>query len=335
MTILRWGEWGEAVVRIMADAKPGENLLILTNTGINTELGHACLVGGINAKANTQLMIIPQMTSRDFSRELPTVVGAIEASDVIIALGPAPNASIETALLRFREKGGRLTSCEHQEIDDWVIGGVLDVDYELMSKVANRICELWSSTELCRVTSSLGTDVSFQLKGRPALPGDGRALRPGDMDYFPGATPSIAPVESTINGIVVIDGTLDDPLGRVSEPVTLHLESGVINKIEGGDDADALRTRLHSTGDPKALAVCHWNVGINPRARLGNGMAQDEMVMGAITFGFGSQDPIFQGTVGPAKMHSDVVLTSGTIILDGVVMIENGVLNPELGLGGL
>ena len=335
MTILRWGEWGEAVVRMMVNAKPGENLLILTNTGINTEMGHACLIAGINTKANTQLMTLPQLTSREFSRELPSVVGAIEGANVIITLGQIPNASIEAALLRFREKGGRVTQCEHQEIDDWVIGGVLDIDYELMSEVANRICELWSNTERCQVTSPLGTDVSFQLKGRPALPGDGRALRPGDMDFFPGATPSIAPVESTINGIVVIDGTLDDPLGPVSEPVTLHLEKGVITKIEGGEDADALRTRLHSTGDPKALAVCHWNVGINPRARLGNRMAEDEMVMGAITFGFGSQDPIFQGTVGPAKMHSDVVLTSGTIILDGIVMIEDGVLNPDLGLGGL
>lgn len=335
MTILRWNEWGEAVVGMMVEAKPGENFLILSDTSLNTEIGEACLAAGIKAKANTQLMVIPQLSSDDYTRELPSVVGALVGADVIVILGPASNASIEAAMLKSREKGGRVTQCEPLGNDDWIIEGVLDVDYPLMSKVATRICELWSDTDICRVTSPLGTDVTFRLKSRPAVPGDGRAIAPGDADFFPGATPSIAPVEETINGTVVVDGTLDAPLGRVSEPVTLLLEKGVITSIEGGADADALRTRLESTGDPKALAVCHWNVGISPRARMGNKMAEDEMVMGAITFGFGNQDPIFQGTVGTAKMHSDVVLTSGTITLDGVVMCENNKLNPDLGLGGL
>jgi hypothetical protein len=38
MTILRWREWGEAVVGMMVEAKPGENLLILTDTAINRGL---------------------------------------------------------------------------------------------------------------------------------------------------------------------------------------------------------------------------------------------------------------------------------------------------------
>ena len=335
MTVLRWNEWGEAVVRMMVEAKPGENLLILTDTGLNTEIGEACLAAGINAKANTQLMVIPQLSSKDYTRDLPSVAGALVGADVIVILGPAQNASIEAAMIESREKSGRVTQCEPLNNEDWIIEGVLDVDYELMSEIASRICELWSNTEICQLISPLGTDISFRLKGRPALRGDGRAISPGDADFFPGATPSIAPVEETINGTVVVDGTLDAPLGRVSEPVTLQLAKGVITSIEGGADADALRARLESTGDPKALAVCHWNVGISPRARMGNKMAEDEMVMGAITFGFGNQDPIFQGTVGTAKMHSDVVLTSGTIILDGVVMCENNKLNPDLGLGGL
>jgi leucyl aminopeptidase (aminopeptidase T) len=155
------------------------------------------------------------------------------------------------------------------------------------------------------------------------------------MDFFPGATPSIAPVEDTIQGTIVVDGTMDTPINQVSTPVTLRLEKGVITAIEGGADADAFRSRLESTGDPKAFHLCHFNVGLNPRARLGYRMMQDEMVVGAVTFGFGAQDPIFEGTVGLAKMHSDVVLTSAAIILDGVVMCENNKLNAELSLGDL
>ena len=74
---------------------------------------------------------------------------------------------------------------------------------------------------------------------------------------------------------------------------------------------------------------------MNPCAKLGIKMMQDEMVTGAVTFGFGDQDPIFEGTVGAAAMHTDVVLRSPTIQLDGTVMCENNTFSADLGLGGL
>ena len=52
--------------------------------------------------------------------------------------------------------------------EDFLIEGILDVDYALVVKVCEKICELWEKTEICHVTSPLGTDISFQLKGRPA-----------------------------------------------------------------------------------------------------------------------------------------------------------------------
>ena len=47
------------------------------------------------------------------------------------------------------------------------------------------------------------------------------------------------------------------------------------------------------------------------------------MCVGAVTFGFGNQDPSFQGTVGEAKLDSDVVIMSPTIEFDGEVRVEN------------
>ena len=335
MTVLRWREWGEAVVGILVEAKPGENLLILTDTSTNMEIAEACLTAGISAKANTHLLVIPYAGPKDYNRDFRSAVGAIHVADVIVKLGGSRTEGIEAAMLKAREKGARVTQCEPNGVEEYVLEAVLDVDYPLMVEVAEKVCDLWRQTQICEVTSPLGTDVSFQLKGRPALRGDGRAVEPGHVGFFPGATPSIAPVEKTINGTIVVDGTIDAPIGRVSEPITLRLEKGVITRIEGGVDADALRARLESTGDPKAFHLCHFNVGINPRARMGYKMMQDEMVTGAVTFGFGSQDPIFEGTVGAALMHSDVVLESPTIKLDGRVMCENNKLNPDMGLAGL
>jgi 2,5-dihydroxypyridine 5,6-dioxygenase len=333
MSILRWGEFGEICVRMMAQAKPDENLLILADTWTDMEIAEACLIAGINAKANAQLLVIPKMSQTDTRDFNPSTAGAIQGADVV--LGLCETMFVQKAATRkAREKGTRVVSTVPKGIEDFVIEGIVKVDYPLMIKVAEKLCELWEKTDVCKLTSPLGTDISFQLEGRPALLGDGMATAPGEADFFPGVQVSIAPVEKTINGAIVIDGSIS-PGGLVSAPVTCHLEEGVITSIEGGADANVWRSRLESTGDPKAFHLCHFTFGLNPRAKMTGNMIEDERVLGAVTFGFGNQDPSFKGTVGAAKVHADVVLVSPAIYLDGVLMCENNRLNPDLGLGEL
>ena len=62
-------------------------------------------------------------------------------------------------------------------------------------------------------------------------------------------------------------------------------------------------------------------------------MMQDERVMGAVTFGFGHQDPVYSGMTGPAQVHIDAVLASPSVYLDGVPLCENNRFNPDLGIG--
>jgi len=167
MTVLRWGEFGDVAVRMMAQVKPGENLLILADTWTDLEIAEACLIAGIKAKANAQLLVIPRMSHTDTREFNPSTAGAIRGADVIVAV--CETMFIEKAATRkAREKGTRVVSTMPRGMEDFAIEGVLDVDYPLMTKVAEKICELWEKTQVCRVTSSLGTDVSFRLRGRPA-----------------------------------------------------------------------------------------------------------------------------------------------------------------------
>ncbi len=61
MSVFRWGEFGEIAIRKMGHVKPGESLLILTDTRTDMEIAEACLIAGINAKADTQMLVIPWM----------------------------------------------------------------------------------------------------------------------------------------------------------------------------------------------------------------------------------------------------------------------------------
>jgi len=330
MAVYRWGEWAEAVMRMIVEVKPGENLLILADTWTDMEIAEACLIAGINAKAKAQMLVIPRMSHTDTSELSGPTVAAIASADLVV--GVCETMFVEKASTRQAcANGTRIVSAMPRGQEDFIIEGLLDVDYARMIEVAKKVCELWEKTEVCHVTSSLGTDISFRLKGRPALVGDGMATEPGQVGFIPGVSAGIAPVEETINGTIVIDGCIEPGSRLVSAPITCRLEKGVITAIEGAADAAAWRSALESVDDPKAFHLCHFTLGLNPRARASGSMHQCEHVMGAVTLGFGDQAPEFKGTVGAAKIHADVVLMSPTVTLDGVLMLEDNELNPDLG----
>jgi leucyl aminopeptidase (aminopeptidase T) len=332
MTELRWGEFADVAVRRMAKVKPGENLLILADTWTNMEIAQACLIAGLNAKANTQLLVISKMSRTDTREFNPSTTGAILGADVILSLCEVTYIYKEAGR-KARDKGIRIAATVPRGMEDYVIEGILDIDYPAMIKMMEKVKELWEKTDVCKVTSPLGTDISFRLKGRLAWPEDGIAAE-DDVGYFPGGLVAIGPIEETINGTIVIDGSIS-PGGLISVPIICHVEKGVITAIESGPDANAWRSRLESTGDPKAFNVAHFTVGVNPRAKMSGVHIQDERVYGSVTFGFGHQDRLFQGTAGVAKIHCDAVLTSPSVTLDGVLMCEKNRFNPDLGLGAV
>ena len=333
MRSLRWGEFAHIAVRDMAAVKAGETLLVLADTWTDMDIAEACLSAGITLGANAQLLVIPRMAPTDTTEFNACVSGAIKGADVI--LGLCPTMFIEkAATAEARANGARVASTDVIGMEDFAIEGICDVDHRRMIEVAERIGEIWQKTELCRVTSALGTDISFDLRGRPIEIGDGVASEPGTSNFFPGVCVANAPIESTINGVIVVDGNI--PPGRlVNAPVTVHLESGVITRIEGGADAGQLRAHFAASGDPIGTHLCHFTLGLNPLARTSGSIHQDEHVLGAITFGFGDQDLDFGGDVPDCSVHCDLVLTTGKIEVDGQVLCEDNRLNEALGLGGL
>lgn len=328
MTILRWGKFGEYAVRMMAKVKPGENLLVLADTWTDMDIANACMLAGMSAGANTDMYIIPRLGHTDTSELTKMAEGAFCNADVIIAVCETMFVEKQATKLA-RKTGTRIVSTMPRGMEDFAIDGIISVDYEGLIELGHKIAAKWRETKVCRVTSELGTDISFSLQGRPANVGDGIADKPGEVDFFPGPDVNIAPIEDTINGTIVVDGCIEPGSYLVKEPVILKIEKGMIVSIEGGADANMFREALASVNHPNAFALCHYTLGLNPAAVAGNSMHETEHVYGAVTFGFGDQDPAFEGNVGEAPIHSDVVVLAPTIYLDGVKLFEKNKLNPD------
>jgi len=325
--ILYWEGFAEATITRCVRPQPGDPLLIITDISHDISLAQACLAAGIRAGADTQLMIMPRPAQGAPSDLGPIVSEAIRASKFVLTFSDGVEEA--PATLDARSKGMRLLLTFPDGIEDYVVRALLDVDIEAMTRNGELVVKLWDQTKLCRVTSPQGTDVSFELKPRKAIHDDGILTRDGELDFYPGAQVSIAPVEETINGTIVVDAS-DSVQGIVHSPYTLTLENGVITSMEGGREADTIRAWLESR-DELVYRLCHFSVGLNPQAGISGNMIEDERKIAAVDFGFGYQDPDLGGTVGMGPYHWDLMLAIPTIILDGKEMSGGGRLNPDLG----
>ena len=59
-----------------------------------------------------------------------------------------------------------------------------------------------------RVTSALGTDISFEITGRNAYASKGLFHEKGESGNLPTGEAFLAPLEGTSNGVFIVDGSM-------------------------------------------------------------------------------------------------------------------------------
>ena len=240
---------------------------------------------------DTQLLLKQRYSPGTASYPGPIISNAILSSKLILTLASGIVRAPATIEARTK-KGTRVLSTNVEGIEDYVLRAVLDIDFDAMIRNADRIGKLWEEATEVRVTSPQGTDVSFKHTGRKSIIGDGALSEYGEVDFFPGAQVSIAPVEETINGTIIIDAS-DSVQGVVHTPYSFTLQNGVVTQIEGGKEANTMRAWLESRNDPTIYKLCHFSIGLNTQAGISGNMIEDERMLAAIDFGFGYQDPKF------------------------------------------
>jgi len=328
---LYWGELAEKLIREMVQPKEGEPFLILADTAADPVLVQSCLSAGLRAGADAQLLVYKRIAWGEAGDFGPIIQSAIRASRVI--LGFHSNFLRTDAAQEALTNGTRILVTEPWDIEEFLITGFLDVDYEAMMHNAEIVARLWDEAQECKVVSETGTDIRFTLATRKSVISDGKLTENGELDYFPGIQVTIAPVEETIEGRIVVDA--DDVQGILRVPYTMEIERGVITHIEGGMEAEKMRRWLETRGDEKIYHMCHFSFGLNPKARLSHNFTEAERLLGCVDFGFGNQPQNLGGTVGYSPYHMDIIVASPTIYLDGKVMSECNRLNPELGFVGM
>jgi 2,5-dihydroxypyridine 5,6-dioxygenase len=189
------------------------------------------------------------------------------------------------------------------------------------------------------VTSKAGTDFRCDVGQYPVLRQQGYVDRPGSWDHWPSCLVATWPNEGSAEGMLVIDtGDIMLPFKRYArEPIHLTVGGGFIRKIEGGFEAEYLKSYIDSFNDPDAYAMAHVGWGLHDRAHWTTlGLYDREATIGMDARSFMGN---FLWSSGPnneaggsrdTPCHMDIPLRNCSLSLDGEPMtIDGRVIPPD------
>ncbi len=206
------------------------------------------------------------------------------------------------------------------------------VDIPTLIEFQERIAELTRNAKHMKITTPAGMEVEFENDpNRPVFSEGIVTDKPGE--YMLIGQVDWAPIEESINGVIVFDGSVWPPeeLGLLTNPIRLTVKDGEVTKIEGGHEAVVFKKWLSSFQDPNMFRIAHISYGCNPGAKLSGFILEDERVWGSVEWGLGHQAESFKGKLGKAKSHTDGICLNASIWMDGEQIAKEGSFtHPEL-----
>lgn len=311
-----------AVIEQMCKVKSGEDVLIYADTSANAEVVEsiaeaAYIKGGI-------VSVLWYETRPEVAMEPPApLAAAMRAADVVIEL--AEKYLIHTKAYHEALKAGSRNLCLTGMTPDMMKRCIGNINYGKMAELGDSIAELLQKADLMEIKTPAGADLESKIAGRPVYHNSGVITKPGEQSFLGGQV-AWAPIEETINGVIVFDGSIwpPDEVGLVGTPIRMKVDKGEVTNISGGSEAKVVENWLNSFADPNMFKIAHFSYGFNPGARLSGKILEDERIFGCIEIGLGSQRPRFKGKVGRAKAHTDGVMLNPTVTLDGEIIEQEG-----------
>ncbi len=224
----------------------------------------------------------------------------------------------------------QMANMSNEQFEDFYFS-VCNLDYSKMSKAMDPLIELMNNTDRVRIIGT-GTDLSFSIKGLPAIKCDGKSNIPDGEVYS-------APVRDSVNGYITYN-TPSEYQGYTYENIRLEFKDGrIINA--SANDTDRINQVFDT--DEGARYVGEFALGVNPYIiKPMKDILFDEKIMGSFHFTPGSAyDHCFNGN--NSAIHWDLVniqtpeYGGGEIWFDDILVRKDGrfilpeldVLNPE------
>ncbi len=295
--------------------RPSETALIVTNQP-RLKIARALAEAAEEIAAETILLVMRARTRH--GEEPPKIVErAMCAADVVLA-PTTYSLTHSQARLRATRAGARIATMP-MITESMMRGGAMLADYKKVSALTMKVAERLNRASFVEIETRAGTKLRLNVSGRKAHPDTGIYTNPGDFGNLPAGEAFVAPVEGSGDGVVVVDGSMEDVLRA---PVKITVRKGRAIKITG-KPARRLHKRLGAVG-PKGYNLAEFGIGTNYAARLIGNVLEDEKVLGTCHIALGDNST-FGGRV-KAGIHLDGIILRPTIKFDGKIVMRDGKL---------
>ncbi len=298
------------------NVQKNELFLIITDT--ETEIiARAIFEEGLRIGAET---IITVMKPRAHHGEEPpkAIAELWKNSDVYVA--PTQYSLSHTQARKDASQcGARGATMPGITID--IFMEALSTDFNYVKQLNEKLSKLFEGKEKVRITTKMGTDISFSIKGRKFILDNGLLHNKGDFGNLPAGEIYIAPVEGTANGKIIADGSIAS-IGKLRNPVEVVVKDGYAVEINGGEEAFMFKKILESAETKEAFNIAEFGIGTNPNAKVIGNILEDEKAFHTIHIALGDNST-FGGKV-KAGIHLDMVIKNPTVTADNTTIIEEG-----------
>ncbi len=199
----------------------------------------------------------------------------------------------------------------------------LTADYHKITALCRKVKEKLETGTHIRITTKLGTDISFSIAGRKIYESKGLFHAPGESGNLPTGETYLAPLEGTANGTFVVDGSMAS-LGKITKtPLVFQVKNGVAESITGGKFASRLNKMLDGVG-PLARSIAEFGIGTNEKVQISGIVLEDEKVLGTVHIAVGNNKSM--GGEIDVPIHLDGVIRKPDVYLDGTLIMKKGKL---------
>ena len=187
---------------------------------------------------------------------------------------------------------------------------------------ANKLIEYLKDADKIRVTTKLGTDLNFSMKGR--IPGSfygqakhSKQITSASFEVY------VAPIEDSMNGVLYLDASLGY-IGKVDSPIKIEFKDGsLISATSKDDGADKLINYIESFNDKTMYKPGEFGIGLNKMSKVrGVCYIEDESVYSTFHIGMGRN--IALGGIQEAAGHFDIVTYKPNIYVDDLIIMKEG-----------
>ncbi len=197
----------------------------------------------------------------------------------------------------------------------------IKMNIDEVNRIGSQIRSLFIDSSEAHVTTDLGTDIQFSIKGRLGNVFNGLCDQPG-VSTSASFEFSVSVVENKTEGVVILDGSMGY-IGLVEEPVRIVIDQGRIVSIEQNASGRKLAKYLSDFQDERMYVIGELGIGLNKMASCaGRSYIEDECSYGTFHIGIGRN--ISLGGQHYANGHFDLVMHRPTIKVDAHNIMKDG-----------